>query len=210
MKRVRKKQLIFLSINVLILLVLFVSLRVYETRFRPPLPVYPRPLIEMEKIHTDGNPYFANFDRMELFSQYRGTRAVGAKDPGKMVILVPRGGYEQAFHVSRLLSEAYERDRGLVLMDMGDVRHFIPVKEGDRLLGSDERAALFISTMAAYMEQYGFTDFSVVYLGQEPSEYMREALSAYGWKTVDLTSPEGGSSLSVREEKNLIDTILES
>jgi len=210
MKRVRKKQLLFLSINGLILLILFVSLRIYDTRFRPPLPVYARPLIEMEKIHADGNPYFANFDRMEIFSQYRGTRAVGAKKPGKMVILVPRGGYEQAFHVSRLLSEACDRDCGLVLMDMGDVRHYIPMKEGDQLLGSDERAALFITTMAAYMEQYGFTDFRVIYLGQNPTESMREALSSYELFTVDLTSADGKGSLSPGEEKILIDTILES
>ncbi len=208
MKRIRKKQLLFLWINILVLLVLFFSLRVYDMRFREPPVMYDRPVVEMEKIHPSENPYFSYFDRMELFTQYRGTRAVGSEKPGEMVLLVALPGYDRYLHFSHLLYEAYRENIGLVIMDFADVRHFIPLDVGEDIPGNDERMVLFVGTMIAYMKQYGFTDFSVVYLGLDPPLYIREGLSDYRVKRISGEPPEVGTPFNMAEEVKLIDSIL--
>jgi len=172
MKRVRKRQLLFLSANLLVLLLLFVSLRFYDRRFGQAPPVYERPRIDMEKTRPGDNPLFPLYDKMDLFSRYRGTRAVGSVRPETMVILIPRAGYEGDFPFSRLLSEAAARDRGLVVMDLSEVRHFIPLEGEGGLLENDERMVLFVKTMASYMGQYGYVRFPVLFLGMDVPPYL--------------------------------------
>ena len=198
----------FLGGNLLILLVLFLALRIYDTRFRAPAVQYDRPIVEMEKTRPAENPYFDNFDRMALFSQYRGTRAVGSENPDKMVILIAHSSYERYLHFSHLLYEAYKRKIGLVILDFSNVRHFIPLGEGEKALENSERMVLFARTMIAYMEQYGFTEFRVAYLGLSPPDYMTEGLSPYAVKQISGALPEGDAPLSMAEEVTIIDSVL--
>ena len=208
MKRIRKRQLLFLGINISVLIILFFSLRVYDLRFREPPVLFDRPIVAMEKIAPSENPYFSYFDRMELFTQYRGTRAVGSEKPGEMVLLVAPPGYDRYLHFSHLLYEAYRENIGLVIMDFADVRHFIPLDVGEDIPGNDGRMVLFVRTMIAYMKQYGFTNFSVVYLGMDPPPYIREGLADYRINRISGEPPEEGTPFNMAEEVKLIDSIL--
>jgi len=140
MKNIRKRQLFFLSINIIILIAVFGALFVYDNFLREPPVVYKRPIVEMKKITQGNNPLFENYDRADLFSQYKGTRAVGSENPGKMVFLVAHPGYEQNFHFTHLLYEAYKLQYGLVVLDFKGIKDFVPItSDQGEILKNDQR-----------------------------------------------------------------------
>lgn len=208
MMKTRKKQLVILSINILILLAVFGALFIYDNYFREPPVIYKRPIIEMEKISDGDNPLFENYDRAELFAQYKGTRAVGSENPDKMVFLVTHPGYEQNFHFSHLLYEAYKLQYGLVILDFKGIKNFVPIRDNQgEIFENNDRKILYISTMMEYMKLYGFESFRIVYLGLKADESVSMRFSDYGVSSVPGAPLAIKTPLSMAEEASIIEYI---
>jgi hypothetical protein len=163
----------------------------------------------MKKKYTGEDPLFKNYDKMDLFSQYKGTRAVGSENPEKMVLLIAHPSYEQNFHFSHLLYEAYKLKYGLVVMDFKDIRHFIPIEdESGQVLSKDDRYKRFIEVMISYMKQYGFTKFRIVYLGVTPDKTVLDSFSSLVYPVPGAEKPLK-EVLSMEEEVRIIQDIFD-